>query len=41
MRVMLLAFAAIILIAVIADLGLDRIGFATQDRNSSQAVRLD
>jgi len=38
---MLTAFAAMIVIAVVADSVLDQIGFWSQDRYSSQSVRLD
>lgn len=42
MRVMLTAFAATLVIAVVADFGLDRIGFGTAERLSNPAaVRLD
>lgn len=41
MRVMLTAFAATIVIAALADLALDQIGFSSQDRYSSESVRLD
>lgn len=40
MRAMLTAFAAIIVIAFIADFGLHEIGFSSQDRYSSPNVRL-
>ena len=41
MRPMLLAFAAIILIAFLADYGLDQAGFSTAEQGSTAAVRLD
>ena len=41
MRVMLLAFAAAIGIAFLADFGLHNAGFSSADRQSSNAVRLD
>ena len=42
MKTMLTAFAAALLIAVIADVGLDRIGFSSQERYSAPgSVRLD
>lgn len=41
MRVMLTAFAAALLIAVLADVGLDRIGFSSAERQSAPSVRLD
>lgn len=41
MKAMFAGFAAIVLIAVVADVGLDRLGFAAQDRLSGDAVRLD
>lgn len=42
MKSMYLAFLAAILIAVVADLGLDHIGFSAAERTSSAGnVRLD
>jgi hypothetical protein len=42
MKVMLLAFAATLAIAVVADIGLDQIGFSSAERQSTPgAVRLD
>ncbi len=42
MKAMMLAFLAMAVIAVAADYGLDAYaGFSTQDRLSSDAVRLD
>ncbi|WP_268884093.1 hypothetical protein [Jannaschia marina] len=41
MKAMLTAFAACILIAVVADIGLDRIGFTSEERQSADSVRLD
>ncbi len=41
MRMMLLAFIAIILIAIIANVGLRVAGFSSQDQYSSQNVRLN
>ncbi|MEM7491280.1 MAG: hypothetical protein AAF390_19375 [Pseudomonadota bacterium] len=42
MKAMLTAFAACLVIAVVADIGLDRIGFSSADRQSSpDTVRLD
>lgn len=42
MKAMLAAFAAIAVIAIAADRGLDRYaGFSTQDRQSTPSVRLD
>jgi len=40
MRVMLLAFAATIVIAVAADFALDRAGFSAAEQASSPSVRL-
>lgn len=40
MKMMLTAFAAIVVIAIGADLALDRIGFSTSDRTAGEAVRL-
>lgn len=41
MRVMFLAFAAVIVIAVLANLGLERAGFSSADRQAADSVRLD
>ncbi len=41
MKAMLLAFVAMGLVAVGADLALDQIGFSSSDRGSSGDVRLD
>ena len=42
MKTMLTAFVATLLIAVIADIGLDNIGFSSAERYSaSGSVRLD
>lgn len=41
MRAQLTAIAAIALIAVAADLALDRIGFTSAERQSTASVRLD
>ena len=41
MKAMLTAFAAIAIIAVAADYGLDQVGFSSADRTSGTAVRLD
>ncbi|MDE2790955.1 MAG: hypothetical protein OXI81_11090 [Paracoccaceae bacterium] len=40
MRAMIIAFAAIFVVAICADLGLDHIGFSTEDRTTGTAVRL-
>lgn len=40
MKPMLGAFAAIFVIAIIADFALDNAGFSAEERNSSSAVRL-
>lgn len=40
MRAMLTAFAAMIVIAFVADSALHQIGFSSEDRYSSQNVRL-
>jgi hypothetical protein len=40
MRAMLLAFAAVIVIAVGANWALDHIGYSSADRNSGASVRL-
>ncbi len=42
MKVMLTAFGVAIIIAVVADIGLDQIGFSSADRQTSpENVRLD
>lgn len=41
MKTMIVAFAACLLIAVVADVGLDRIGFSSAERQSADSVRLD
>lgn len=41
MKPMLLAFLAIVVISVGADIALDRIGFSTQEQTAGDAVRLD
>lgn len=41
MKVMILAFCAIAVIAVGANIALKEIGFSAKDRTSGQAVRLD
>jgi hypothetical protein len=41
MKTMFIAFAACLIIAVVADVGLDQIGFASSERQSTSAVRLD
>ena len=41
MKAMFTAFAATILISVGAWIGLERIGFSSQERTSGDAVRLD
>jgi hypothetical protein len=41
MRVMLIAFATVIVTAFAADFGLHRIGFSSADQQSSPSVRLD
>ena len=42
MKAMLAAFAAIVLIAIAADIGLDRFaGFSAEERQSGPSVRLD
>jgi len=41
MKTMILSFAAALVIAVIADLGLDRAGFSSAEQQSTAAVRLD
>ena len=41
MKTMFLAFLAIAVIAVVADLGLARAGFSTKDVTTAPSVRLD
>ncbi len=41
MKAMLVAFAAIIVIAIGADLALREAGFSSAEQNSGSAVRLD
>lgn len=41
MKAMFIAFAAIILIAIAADYGLERAGFSTQEKQAAPSVRLD
>lgn len=41
MRMMLLAFAAVVLIAIVANFGLENAGFSSQKQDSSQNVRLN
>ncbi|WP_406644810.1 hypothetical protein QEZ52_13100 [Aliisedimentitalea scapharcae] len=41
MKAMLTSFAAIVLIAIAANFGLERAGFSAQDVHSGTAVRLD
>ncbi|MFC6637340.1 hypothetical protein [Sulfitobacter sediminilitoris] len=41
MRAMITAFVAVAVIAVGANIILDNVGFSSQDRSSSNAVRLD
>jgi hypothetical protein len=41
MKAMLVAFVAIIVIAVGSNLILNQVGFSSQDRASGSAVRLD
>lgn len=41
MKTMLIAFAACLLIAVVADIGLDRAGFTSAERQTADQVRLD
>ena len=41
MRAMFLAFLAIGVIAVVADVALDQIGFSSQELSAGPAVRLD
>lgn len=41
MRVMLLAFGSIVVIAVAANLGLKNAGFTAQERQSTDSVRLN
>ena len=41
MKTMLAAFAVCLLIAVVADFGLDRAGFTSAERYTAPSVRLD
>lgn len=41
MKIMLLAFAAAILIAVAADFALRGIGFSAEERTTGSSVRID
>ena len=41
MRTMLAAFATAIAIAVVAQIGLDRAGFSSAERQTAPSVRLD
>lgn len=41
MKTMLIAFAACLLIGVVADIGLDRVGFTSAERQTADQVRLD
>jgi hypothetical protein len=41
MKSMWFAFLTIVVVAVVADVGLDYAGFSTQDVTSSPSVRLD
>ncbi|WP_274378822.1 hypothetical protein [Alkalilacustris brevis] len=41
MKAMYLAFAATIVLAVLANIALDRAGFSTEEVTSGPAVRLD
>ena len=41
MKAMLAGFAAILIIAIASKVGLAQIGFSSQDRYSSDNVRLD
>jgi len=41
MKAMLSGFAVIVVIAIGANLILDRVGYSAQERNSGTAVRLD
>ncbi|MGB3314253.1 MAG: hypothetical protein WBB85_07555 [Albidovulum sp.] len=41
MKVMFAAFLAAIVIAVVADLGLHRAGFSSQEATAGPSVRLD
>ena len=41
MKAMLAAFAAVIILAVAADFALDYAGYASEDRLSGQAVRVN
>lgn len=41
MKAMLAAFAAIVIIAIAADFGLEQAGFSAAERTTGAAVRLD
>lgn len=41
MKSMFLAFLAIVVVAVVADVGLDYAGFSAQEATSGPSVRLD
>ncbi len=41
MKAMLTAFAAIAIIAIVANVGLDYAGFSAADRTSAESVRID
>lgn len=41
MKAMLLAFLSIFVIAVIADLALDRAGFSTEQQTTGSSVRIN
>lgn len=41
MKTMLLAFLTIVVLAVVADVGLDYVGLSTQDVTTGPNVRLD
>ena len=41
MRVMFLAFAAVIVIAALANIGLEQAGFSSAKRQAADSVRLD
>ena len=41
MKAMLIAFAAIIVIAIGANVALDNVGFSSEERTAGSAVRLD
>ena len=41
MKTMIFAFAVCILLSVIADVGLDQLGFSSEEQQSAASVRLD